>query len=113
MDCQAMVGVLSEAGVEVRDQPVLPSALGLPDGARTRLLVDHDGLFRVYCAENLASTLPMSKIKGALKAAGDEALLLMSRGEGGSSRCIRRQKAKACRQIWTRPKSPCCYPACG
>jgi hypothetical protein len=82
MNCEAMVGVLRDAGVEVRDQPVLPGALGLPDGARTRLLVDHDGLFRVYCAENLTSTLPMSKIKGALKAAGDEALLLMDRGEG-------------------------------
>ena len=82
MNCQAMVGVLREASVEVRDQPVLPGALGLPDGARTRLLVDHDGLFRVYCAENLTSTLPISKIKGALKAAGDEALLLMARGGG-------------------------------
>ena len=82
MDCQAVVGVLREAGLEVRDRPVLPSALGLPDGARTRLLVDHDGLFRVYCAENLASTLPVAKIKGALKAAGDEALLLMVRGGG-------------------------------
>ena len=67
MNCEAMVRMLREVGVDVRDQPVLPSALGLPDGARTRLLVDHDGLFRVYCAENLATTLPMSKIKGALK----------------------------------------------
>src|SRR5215207_3663284 len=82
MDCEAMVGVLREAGVEVKDQLVLPGALGLPDGARTRLLVDHDGLFRVYCAENLASTIPMSRIKGALKAAGDEALLLMHQGGG-------------------------------
>ena len=82
MNCQAMVEVLREAGVEVRDQPVPPSALGLPDGARTRLLVDHDGLFRVYCAENLASTLPVAKIKGALKVAGDEALLLMDWGGG-------------------------------
>jgi len=83
VDCQAMVGVLRDAGVEVRDQPVLPSALGLPDGARTRLLVvDHDGLFRVYCAENLPSSLPISGIKGALKKSGDVALLLVNRGEG-------------------------------
>ncbi|MEW6636701.1 MAG: hypothetical protein AB1425_07790, partial [Actinomycetota bacterium] len=82
MNYQAMVEVLREAGVEVRDQPVLPSALGLPDGARTRLLVDHDGLFRVYYAEHLPSTLPMSRIKSALKKAGDEALLLMDRGGG-------------------------------
>jgi hypothetical protein len=68
VDCQAMVGVLREAGVEVEDRPVLPGALGLPDGARARLLVDHDGLFRVYCAENLASTLPMSKVKVTLRA---------------------------------------------
>jgi hypothetical protein len=79
VNCQVMIRVLRDAGVEVRDQPVLPSALGLPDGAHTRLLVDHNGLFRVYCAENLPSTLPMSKIKGALKTAGDEALLLMDR----------------------------------
>lgn len=82
MNCQAMVRVLREAGVEVRDQPVLPSALGLPDGARARLLVDHDGLFRVYCAENLSSSLPMSGIKGALKKSGDVALLLVNRDEG-------------------------------
>ena len=68
MDYRAMVGVLREAGVEIEDRPVLPGALGLPDGARARLLVDHDGLFRVYCAENLASTLPMSKVKGTLRA---------------------------------------------
>lgn len=82
MDYQAMVGVLREAGVEVPAQPVPPSTLGLPDGARARLLVDHDGLFRVYCAENLSSSLPMSGIKGALKKSGDVALLLVNRGEG-------------------------------
>ena len=77
-----MVGVLREAGVEVRDQPVSPRELGLPDSARTRLLVDHDGLFRIYCAENLSSTLPVSGIKGTLKKSGDVALLLVNRGEG-------------------------------
>lgn len=80
MNYQTMVGVLREAGVEVRDQPVLPSALGLPDSARTRLLVENEGLFRVYYAEHLPSTPPISKIKGALKMAGDEALLLLDRG---------------------------------
>src|SRR4028119_975596 len=34
------------ADVEVRDQPVLPSAFGLPNNARTRLLVDHDARLR-------------------------------------------------------------------
>ena len=80
MNCQAMIEVLREAGVEVRDQPVLPSALGLPDGARVRLLVDLDGLFHVYCAENLPATIPVSMVKDALRKSGDESLLLMDRG---------------------------------
>jgi hypothetical protein len=76
-----MVGVLREAGVGVRDQPVLPGALGLPDGARTRLLVDHDGLFRVYCADNLPSSLPIAGVKGKLKAAREEALIVLDRND--------------------------------
>jgi hypothetical protein len=75
-----MVRALRDTGVQVMNQPVLPSALGLPDSARVRLLVDHEGLFHVYCAENLPSTLPIAKVKGALKAARDEALLILDRG---------------------------------
>jgi hypothetical protein len=75
-----MIEVLRDAGVEVRDQPVLSSALGLPDVARVRLLVDHDDLFHVYCAENLPSSVPASRVKDALRKSGDESLLLMDRG---------------------------------
>ncbi len=80
MNRQTMVGVLRDAGIEVKDGTIPPSTLGLPDSVRVRLLVDHEGLFRVYCAVNLPSSLPISGIKGALKKSGDEALLLLDRG---------------------------------
>jgi hypothetical protein len=80
LSCEEMVKALRDAGVEAQDLSISPGSLGLPDSARVRLLVDHEGLFHIYCAENLPSTLPIARVKGALKAARDEALLLLDRG---------------------------------